>query len=132
MVARMMAPDILPKQQLTASQRTAAALSLAGAVISLPAAGFLGLALGSYPFRVECTPDTLGSGCYEGELEIAAVIFTLVFSPFVLSTLVLACLNRKSRRRAATWAPVLGLCAVALIVVTVCAVLMGTSSSPGL
>jgi len=132
MVAHVVAPDISPKQLPTASQRAAAALSIAGTVISLPAAGFFGLALGAYPFRVGCTLDTPGSGCYEGELEIAAAFLTLVFSPFFLSTLVLVLLDRKSLRHAATWIPVLGLCAVTLIVIAVCAVLMGTSSSPGL
>ena len=127
-----MAPQTFPGERLTAGQRTSVVLAIVGTVVCFPAALLFGLALGAYPFRMECTLETLGSGCYEGELELSGVLLALVFVPFFVATLVLAIVNRKSPRRAATWLPLIGLCSVTLIAVAVYAVLMATSPSPGL
>lgn len=107
-------------------------LAIVGTVICFPAALLFGFALGAYPFRTECTRETLGSGCYEGELELTGVLLALVFVPFFVATLVLALVNRKSPRRAATWLPLIGLCTVTFSAVAIYAVLMATSPSPGL
>lgn len=88
-----------------------------GAVISLPAAGFFGAALGYYPSRMDCTRETLGSGCYEGELVMASVIFAVLFVPFFMASLSVAVHHRKKTRQLANWWPFFVLCAMPISVI---------------
>jgi hypothetical protein len=66
-------------RRLTGTQKWSIALSPIGAVICLPAAAFFGFALGYYPSKMECTPEAMGSGCYEGDLLYASLF--VVFLP---------------------------------------------------
>ena len=59
-----------------------AVLVLAGAMVCALPALWLGINLGYYPSRMVCTPETgYGSGCYEGGMEIAFVVFSFVWLP---------------------------------------------------
>lgn len=106
-----------PRERLTRAQKWSVALSLVGAIVSLPAAGLLGAALGYYPSRMDCTQETLGSGCYEGELLIASVFFAVLFVPFFMASLSVAVHHRKSARKLANWWPFFALCAVPFSVI---------------
>ncbi|MFC8041297.1 hypothetical protein ACFUOZ_18255 [Paenarthrobacter sp. NPDC057355] len=97
-------------------------LAVVGTVLSLPVAALLGFALGFYPTRMECTTETLGSGCYEGDLLNAAVLFALVFLPFLLPIATISLLQRK-RRGVPDFMPLIVLCLVPAVVVVLCAVL---------
>lgn len=105
------------RERMTRAQKWSVALSLVGAVVSLPAAGLFGAALGFYPSRMDCTPETLGSGCYEGELLIASVFFALLFIPFFMASLSVAVRHRKRARQLANWWPFFVLCAVPFSVI---------------
>ncbi|MET3902207.1 hypothetical protein [Paenarthrobacter sp. 4246] len=94
-------------------------VSVIGAIISVPAAAFLGFALGFYPSRMECTQDTLGSGCYEGELLMAVLAFGVFFLPFFLPCLMMSQGAHSGARRLSSWWPLIVLCAVPLTVVVV-------------
>ena len=114
-------------QRLTGAQKWSIALSLIGAVICVPAAAFFGFALGYYPSRMECTPETMGSGCYEGDLLYASVIFIVLFAPFFVASLNVALRHRKTSRRLANWWPLSILSAVPLTVI-VLSVLSATAN----
>lgn len=105
------------KKRLTSGQKWSVALSLIGAVICLPAAAFFGFALGHYPSRMECTPQTMGSGCYEGDLLYASVIFAVFFAPFFLTFLKVAVKHREETRPLLNWWPLSVLSAVPLTVI---------------
>ncbi|MET4540822.1 Na+/proline symporter [Arthrobacter bambusae] len=96
-------------------------VSLIGAIVSVPAAAFLGFALGFYPSRMECTQETLGSGCYEGELLMAVLAFGVLFLPFFLPSLMMSLSAHSGPRRLSSWWPLIVLCAVPLTVVVVAA-----------
>lgn len=66
---------------------------------------------------MECTPQTMGSGCYEGDLLYASVIFIVLFAPFFLAPLNVALRQRKTSRRLANWWPPAVLSAVPLTVI---------------
>ncbi|MFJ4229208.1 hypothetical protein ACIPYV_16725 [Paenarthrobacter nicotinovorans] len=97
-------------------------LAVVGAVLSLPLAALMGFALGFYPSRMECTNETLGSGCYEGDLLNAAILFALVFLPFLLPTIIIALLQRKTRK-SSDLMPLIVLCLVPGVVIVLCAVI---------
>lgn len=103
--------------RLTVVQKWSIALSLIGAVICVPAAAFFGFALGHFPSRMECAPETTGSGCYEGDLLYASIIFIVLFTPFFLVSLNIALRHRKTSRRLANWWPLSVLSAVTLTVI---------------
>lgn len=105
------------RERLTGAQRWSIALSLIGAVICVPAAAFVGFALGYYPSRMECRPQTMGSGCYEGDLLYASVVFAVLFAPFFLASLNVALRHRTRSRRLANWWPLSVLSAVPLTVI---------------
>jgi hypothetical protein len=109
------------KERLTSGQKWSIALSLLGALVCLPAAAFFGFALGHYPSRMECTPQTMGSGCYEGELLYASVIFAVFFAPFFLASLNVALKHRRKTRPLTNWWPLTVLSAVTLTVVVLAA-----------
>jgi uncharacterized membrane protein HdeD (DUF308 family) len=107
---------------LTGPQKWSIALSLIGAVICVPAAAFFGFALGYYPSRMECTPETMGSGCYEGDLLYASLFFVVFFVPFFVASLLIALQHRKTSRPMANWWPLVVLCAVPLTVIVLAVV----------
>jgi amino acid transporter len=94
----------------------------------VPAAAFLGFALGYYPSRMECTPQTMGSGCYEGDLLYASVIFTVLFAPFFVAALNVALRHRKTSRQLANWWPLSVLSAVPITVIVLC--LLSATANP--
>lgn len=93
--------------RVTRRDRIATALvSLAGALLSAPPAALFGAALGYYPNRMQCTPETgYGSGCYEGELLIAVLIFGAIFLPLATLSFLLTRSYRQSRGAGANWWP---------------------------
>ena len=98
-------------------------LGVVGSVLSLPIAALLGFALGFYPSRMECTNETLGSGCYEGDLLNATILFAIVFLPFFLPTLFISLHERSRAPEATDLMPLIALCAVPAVVIVVCALL---------
>jgi hypothetical protein len=111
-----------PTKRRTARTKAGAApLGVVGAVVSWPAAAFFGIALGEYPSRMECTLETLGSGCYEGDVFFAAPVFAAFHLPFFAPSLLLALRHREAGNRVATWWPFVLLCAVPLVTIAVVA-----------
>lgn len=107
--------------RLTGAQKWSIALSLIGAVICVPAAAFFGFALGYYPSRMECAPsETMGSGCYEGDLLYASIFFIVLFTPFFVVSLNVALRHHKTSRPLANWWPLAVLSAVTLTVIALC------------
>ncbi|WP_146112193.1 MULTISPECIES: hypothetical protein [unclassified Arthrobacter] len=98
-------------------------LGVVGSVLSLPVAALLGFALGLYPSRMECTTGTYGSGCYEGDLLNATILFALVYLPFLLPTVAITQLQRSKGRRTTDFIPLIVLCVVPAAVIVLCAVL---------
>ncbi|MFF1252721.1 hypothetical protein ACFVYC_09540 [Pseudarthrobacter sp. NPDC058329] len=76
---------------------------------------------------MECTPETMGSGCYEGDLLYATLIFIVFFAPFFMASLNVALRHRKTTRRLVNWWPLSVLSAVPLTVI-VLAVLSATAN----
>ncbi len=91
-----------------------------GALICVPPAAFFGFALGYYPSRMECATEKLGSGCYEGDLLFATLIFAIIFAPFFLGSLYFGLKYRRETRPLTNWWPLGVLCAVELTVVALC------------
>ncbi len=66
---------------------------------------------------MECAPETMGSGCYEGDLLYASIIFIVLFTPFFVASLKVALLHHKTSRPLANWWPLSVLSAVTLTVI---------------
>ena len=95
----------------------AAVLGVFGSLMMVPVAALFGIYLGYAPYRMECSVETLGSGCPEGELEMSAIIFVVIFLPLVLGSLLLAVKHRKDMSWPANWWPFILLCAVPLVII---------------
>lgn len=108
----------------------AAILGLVGAVVSWPAAALFGITAGEYPSRMECTRETLGSGCYEGDVFIAAAIFAAFHLAFFAPSFLLALRHRGANNRVGTWWPFTVLCVVPMLTIVVVALSVAGQASP--
>jgi hypothetical protein len=108
----------------------AAILGLVGTAVSWPAAALFGITAGEYPSRMECTRETLGSGCYEGDVFFAAAIFAAFHLPFFAPSLLMALRHRGAGNRVALWWPFVVLCAVPLATIAVAALSVAGQASP--
>ena len=79
---------------------------------------------------MECTRETLGSGCYEGDVFFAAAIFAAFYLPFFAASLLMALRHRGARGTVAGWWPFVVLCAVPLLTITVLALSAAGQTSP--
>ncbi len=119
-----------PAKRRTRTSVGAAILGLVGAVVSWPAAELFGITAGEYASRMECTGETLGSGCYEGDVFIAAAIFAACHLPFLAPSLLLALRHRGADNRVATWLPFMVLCLVPLLTIAVVALSVAGQANP--
>lgn len=69
---------------------------------------------------MECTPETMGSGCYEGDLLYASIFFIVLLTPFFAVSLNVALRHHKTSRPLANWWPLAVLSAVTLTVIALC------------
>ncbi|GAB3542056.1 hypothetical protein GCM10027403_34310 [Arthrobacter tecti] len=97
---------------------SAIALSVAGTLLCALPAALVGMALGYYPSRMVCTPETGGgSGCYEGELLYAGIFFLALFTPFALGSYTLTKGHRRHTSQIVKWWPFGQLVGVTLTIV---------------
>lgn len=93
---------------------------LGSAVVCLVPAALFGTYLGAYPSRMVCTPETgYGSGCDEGELTFAAILFGAVFLLFAIAASGLTKAYRYNLPKWRQWLPFTVFCAVVLLVIVV-------------
>ena len=84
----------------------AAGVILAGIILCAFPAAWFGLALGYYPSRMVCAPETgYGSGCDEMGSAIAPMVFAFVVLPWAGLSLYLTLRVRQGNTRIRRWWP---------------------------
>lgn len=91
---------------------------LVGVIVCALPALLLGTSLGYYPSRMVCTPETgYGSGCYEGDLEIALFLFALFFLPWAGISVSATVRFRQELNPVQKWWPVMALCTLTALII---------------
>lgn len=112
--------EAVTRRRNTRGSMFTAAFSIVATIICAAPAAMVGFALGDFPTRMVCTPETgYGSGCDEGFLLFAGIFFLALFVPAAFGSASLTLTYRHYANRGMRWWPFTLLVAVTLLIVAV-------------